>query len=58
MTLIVIIVFAVLALTGVILPDSVMDVVLMVVAFYFGTQTEKKTAAVTVATDSAEKSAG
>ena len=41
-TLIVIVVFAVLALSGVISPDNVMDIVLMVIAFYFGTQHEKK----------------
>ncbi len=40
-TLIVILVFAVLAFRGVISPDNVMNVVLMVVAFYFGTQHEK-----------------
>lgn len=41
-TLIVILVFAVLAFRGVISPDNVMNIVLMVVAFYFGTQHEKK----------------
>ena len=35
-------VFARLALTGSITPDNVMVVVSMVVAFYFGTQSEKK----------------
>lgn len=44
-TLTVMIVFAVLALRGDIQPDVVMNVVLMVIAFYFGTQHEKKTAA-------------
>ena len=42
-TLIVVVVFAVLALRGDISPDIVMNVVLMVIAFYFGTQHEKKT---------------
>lgn len=41
-TLIVVVVFAVLALRGDISPDIVMNVVLMVIAFYFGTQHEKK----------------
>lgn len=35
-------VFARLALTGAITPDNVMVIVSMVVAFYFGTQSEKK----------------
>ena len=41
-TLVVIAVFAVLALRGDISSDVVMTVVSMVVAFYFGTQIEKK----------------
>ena len=41
-TLVVIAVFAVMALTGRLQPDTVMTIVTMVVAFYFGTQTEKK----------------
>ena len=41
-TIAVIAVFSVLAVKGVIEPDNVMNVVLMVVAFYFGTQHEKK----------------
>jgi hypothetical protein len=41
-TLIVIAVFAVLALRGDITPDNVMVIVSTVVAFYFGTQYEKK----------------
>lgn len=41
-TLVVIAVFAVLALRGVISPDNVMIVVTSVIAFYFGTQHEKK----------------
>jgi uncharacterized protein (DUF486 family) len=41
-TVAVITVFSVLSLKGVIEADSVMNVVLMVVAFYFGTQHEKK----------------
>lgn len=41
-TLTVIAIFAVLALRGDIAPDNVMTVVLTVVAFYFGTQTEKR----------------
>lgn len=38
-TFVVIAVFATLALKGVIQPEYVKDIVLMVVAFYFGTQT-------------------
>ena len=41
-TLIVIAVFAVLALRGDITPDNVMVIVSTVIAFYFGTQFEKK----------------
>lgn len=41
-TLVVIGVFAVLALRGSITADNVMIIVSTVVAFYFGTQTEKK----------------
>jgi uncharacterized protein (DUF486 family) len=41
-TLIVIAVFAVLALRGSIEPDNVMIIISMVVSFYFGTQHEKK----------------
>lgn len=41
-TLVVIAVFAVLALRGDISSDIVMTVVSMVIAFYFGTQHEKK----------------
>ena len=41
-TLVVISVFAYLALTGAITADNVMIVVSTVIAFYFGTQTEKK----------------
>lgn len=48
-TLTVIAVFAVLALRGDIAPDNVMTVVSMVIAFYFGTQAEKK--AVTTPTE-------
>ena len=44
-TLIVITVFAVLALRGDITPDNVMIIVSSVVAFYFGTQHEKKVVA-------------
>lgn len=40
-TFVVIAVFAVLAVRGVLQPDVVMSVVTMVIAFYFGTQTEK-----------------
>jgi hypothetical protein len=40
--LVVIAVFAVLALNGNIVPDKVTDIVYIVVAFYFGTQHEKK----------------
>lgn len=42
-TLTVIAVFAVLSLRGDIAPDNVMTVVSMVIAFYFGTQAEKRT---------------
>lgn len=41
-TLVVIAVFAYLALTGAITADNVMIVVSTVIAFYFGTQAEKK----------------
>lgn len=41
-TLVVIAVFAVLALRGDIEPDNVMIIISMVVSFYFGTQHEKK----------------
>jgi hypothetical protein len=41
-TLVVIAVFAVLALRGDIQPDNVMNIISMVVSFYFGTQHEKK----------------
>ncbi len=40
-TFIVTIVFAVLSLRGVITPDTVMTVVVMVLGFYFGTQFEQ-----------------
>ena len=42
-TLVVISVFAVLALKGTIAPDNVMIIISMVVSFYFGTQHEKQT---------------
>ena len=42
-TLVVIAVFSVLALRGDIGPDDVKDIVYIVIAFYFGTQHEKKT---------------
>lgn len=48
-TLAVIIVFVVLALTGAISPDNVMIIISMVVSFYFGTQYQKNDSA-TVAT--------
>ncbi len=41
-TLVVISVFAYLAITGAITPDNVMIIVSTVIAFYFGTQAEKK----------------
>lgn len=41
-TLVVILIFAVLAIRGDITPDNVMIVVSTVIAFYFGTQHEKK----------------
>lgn len=40
-TIAVMLVFVVLALTGVIEADDVMAIVIMVVSFYFGTQHEK-----------------
>jgi len=44
-TLVVIAIFAVLALRGDIQPDNVMIIISMVVSFYFGTQHEKKESA-------------
>ena len=44
-TIVVITVFAVLALRGSISPDNVMIIISMVVSFYFGTQHERNTAA-------------
>ena len=41
-THLVIAVFAVMALTGQLQPDTVMTIVTMVVAFYFGTQSQKR----------------
>ena len=41
-TLVVIAVFATLALKGDIVPGDVKDIVYIVIAFYFGTQAEKK----------------
>ncbi len=41
-TLVVIVVFARLTLTGAITPDNAMIIISMVVSFYFGTQAEKK----------------
>lgn len=41
-TLVVLLVFSILALRGDIAPDNVMVIVSTVVAFYFGTQHEKK----------------
>ena len=41
-SLVCIFVFAYLAITQVITPDNVMVIVSMVVAFYFGTQAEKR----------------
>lgn len=41
-TFVVVMVFAVLALKGEIAPDNVMLIVTTVIAFYFGTQHEKK----------------
>lgn len=41
-TLVVVVVFAVLALQSKLQPDTVMTIVTMVVAFYFGTQSERK----------------
>lgn len=42
-TMVVIAIFAVLSIRGDITPDNVMIVVSTVIAFYFGTQHEKKT---------------
>lgn len=42
-TLVVVAIFAVLALNGSISSDNVMIIVSMVVSFYFGTQAERKT---------------
>lgn len=44
-TLVVMAVFAVLALRGTISADNAMIIISMVVSFYFGTQTEKKSPA-------------
>lgn len=41
-TMVVVAIFAVLALRGTITADNVMIIISMVVSFYFGTQTEKK----------------
>lgn len=41
-TLVVVAVFATLALKGALQPDTVMTIVTMIVAFYFGTQSEKR----------------
>ena len=41
-TLVVIAVFAIMALTGQLQPDTVMTIVTMVVAFYFGTQIRRE----------------
>ena len=41
-TLVVIAVFAVMALNGQLQPDTVMTIVTMVVAFYFGTQSRRE----------------
>ena len=41
-TFVVLLVFAVLALKGAITPDNVMVITSTVIAFYFGTQYEKK----------------
>lgn len=41
-TLVVIAVFAIMALTGQLQPDTVMTIVTMVVAFYFGTQSRRE----------------
>ena len=48
-TLVVIFVFAILALRGDITPDNVMIIVSSVIAFYFGTQYVKKVAAPEIA---------
>lgn len=41
-TFIVVIVFAILAVRGDITPDNVQDLVMVVIAFYFGSQAEKR----------------
>lgn len=56
-TLVVILVFAVLALRGDITPENVKDLVMLVVSFYFGTQLEKP-GAVAEKTDKADKGGG
>lgn len=43
-TLVVMVIFTILALRGDINPDTVMNIVTMVIAFYFGTQHEKTSA--------------
>lgn len=40
-TFVIVSVFAVLALKGVMSPENVQNITLMVIAFYFGTQNEK-----------------
>ncbi|MEA4816700.1 MAG: hypothetical protein VB120_07580 [Lachnospiraceae bacterium] len=40
-TIAVLFVFAILAIKGTINPESVMNIVMMVISFYFGTQIEK-----------------
>ena len=44
-TLVIMLVFAVMSLRGDFQADAVMNVVLIVIAFYFGTQHEKRSAA-------------
>lgn len=41
-TFVVVAIFAILALRGDVSSDNVKDIVLMVISFYFGTQSEKK----------------
>lgn len=50
-TIVVMLVFAVLALKGKITPDNVMIITSTVVAFYFGTQHQKKVADVVETTE-------
>lgn len=56
-TFMVMIVFVVMALRGDFTPETVKDIVLMVVVFYFGTQHEKNRAAMAPANTESEANA-